>query len=57
MLRSIIGRVTGASRGRPGPATGRPTGGHATGGANRDVERGARTLVKGLLRRGRGRGI
>lgn len=58
MLGGIISRLTGAGRRRPaagpgGPATrGRPPAGGATrGGANRDIERGARSLLRGLRRR------
>lgn len=57
MLRGIVTRALGATRRRPpvgGTAT-RPTAGRpATGSANREIERGARSLVRGLGRKRRG---
>ncbi|WP_432478049.1 hypothetical protein [Nocardioides sp. GXQ0305] len=54
MLRGIVSRALGGSRRRttPGrPTTGRPAGG---GSANREIERGARTLLRGVGRKRRG---
>ena len=57
MLRGIVTRVLGAPRRRTpvgGPAA-RPTAGRpATGSANREIERGARSLVRGIGRKRRG---
>lgn len=56
MLRSILTRALGSrtrTAGRPAttrPATGRP----AAGGANREIERGARSLLRGWGRKRRG---
>jgi hypothetical protein len=57
MLRGIVTRAmagrraTAPGRGpRPGPATGRA----GAGSANREIERGARSLVRGLGRKRRG---
>ena len=56
MLRSILGRVAGGrARGTGGTAAGgtrRPTTGGTTGG-NREIERGAKSLFRGLAARRR----
>ena len=56
MLRGILGRLAGGrARGMGGPAVGgtrRPTTGTTTG-ANREIERGARSLFRGLAARRR----
>jgi hypothetical protein len=49
MLKGLLGRFTGSSR--RAPSAHRPTsGGSSTGGtsANKDIERGARSLLRGL---------
>lgn len=57
MLRSILnraargrGRTTGGATGRPGPTTG----GAAGGSANKEIERGAKSLLRGFSRKKRG---
>lgn len=59
MLRSILnravggrGRATGA--GRPRRPAGGTTGGPAGGSANREIERGAKSLLRGFSRKKRG---
>jgi hypothetical protein len=52
MLRQILGRVTGSSRRAPAahrPTSGRPSTGGA--GADKDIERGARSLLRGLSKK------
>ncbi len=56
MLRSIANRVLSGGRRTPTSSTSRPTaGGTAAGGsANREIERGAKSLLRGLGRKKRG---
>ena len=56
MLRSIANRVLSGGRRTAAPTTRRPTtGGTAAGGsANREIERGAKSLFRGLSRKKRG---
>lgn len=54
MLRGIVSRVTGAARRPAAGARGRRTGGVGGGaGANREIERGAKSLLRGLGRKRR----
>ena len=57
MLRSILSRVTGGGRRTTGTATPRrrsTTGGAAGGSANSELERGAKSLLRGASRKKRG---
>lgn len=55
MLRSIANRVLSGGRRTATPTTRRPTGGTAAGGsANREIERGAKSLLRGVSRKKRG---